>query len=140
MVMLTGVWGSAFGATIGGMVSDLLDAQNAELQKVEADVINMRLEVDGLKDRPLAGSLPNCMKGIPGDIETIPAETAIPADIAIAAEEAIPADIEAAFCCIELMRCCFCRKSQRTENQTDATKGKNVKRSKIRCSFRVFFY
>ena len=120
MVMLTGVWGSAFGATIGSIVSDIVNAQNAD---VPTAIIRRLLRALGLRNlRPLAGSLPNCMKGIPGDIE------------------AITADIEAALSSWRKLMCCCCRKSQRTENQTDATKGKNVKRSKIRCSFRVFFY
>ena len=126
MVMLTGVWGSAFGATIGSIVSDIVNAQNAD---VPAEINCLLQELGQRNLRPLAGSLPNCMKGIPGDIE------AIPADI-----EAITADIEAALSSWRKLMCCCCRKSQRTENQTDATKGKNVKRSKIRCSFRVFFY
>ena len=114
MVMLTGVWASAFGATLGDVISDILDAQ-----KVEADAINIALKKLGLKDlRPLAGSLPNYMKGIPADIEAASFWRKLGG----------------------MMLSVFRRKSQRSENQPDATKGKNVKRSKIRYSFRVFFY
>jgi hypothetical protein len=74
------MWGSAFGATIGDLLAteagNLMPKSHIEdiisellPEKTEADGIDVSLEELGLRNlRPLAGSLPNYMNGIPADV------------------------------------------------------------------------
>lgn len=80
VAFMQGMWGSAFGATIGDllateagnlMLKSYIEDIISELlpEKTEADSINVLLEELGLRNfRPLAGSLPNYMNGIPADV------------------------------------------------------------------------